>query len=79
MRLVHHKNIVKLVDVFEDRTHMYIILELLRGGNLFNKTALACCKPMEDRMVANVIEHLADALSYLHKLGIIHRDLKVSY
>ena len=75
LKLVHHKNIVRLIDVFEDRAHIYIVMEMVKGGELFDR--IVGRSVMDEVEACAVIEPLADSISYLHKMGIIHRDLKV--
>ena len=36
MRQLDHPNIIKLYKVYEGESHIYLVLELLRGGELFN-------------------------------------------
>ncbi len=36
MRLLNHKNIVKLLNFTEDKTNIYLVTELLKDGDLFN-------------------------------------------
>ncbi len=74
LRLVHHKNIVRLIDVFEDRLHVYIVMEMISGGELFDR--IVGRSILDEATACSVIEPIADTLVYLHRLGIAHRDLK---
>ncbi|CAA9987975.1 serine/threonine protein kinase, putative [Plasmodium knowlesi strain H] len=72
---LNHKNILQLIAYFEDRTRLFLILELANGGSIRNKMK-SDAQPFLEEQVALYVYQIADALSYLHKFNIIHRDLK---
>ena len=75
MKLCYHPYVVHLLDHFENGEYIFIVMEYIKGGSLtdymkskkFNFT---------ERRAAELIYQLAKGLKYLHKYGIIHRDLK---
>ena len=71
---VHHANIVAVRGVYETARYYYIVLELVTGGELFDRIVAAghFAEPAARRVAAQVL----DALAYLHARGIAHRDLK---
>merc|ERR1712130_399755 len=71
---LHHPNIVTLVDYIFTPRHLYIVLELLNGGELFER--LQKKKKFNEQMAANITLQIANALSYMHSKGVVHRDLK---
>ncbi|CAH0482137.1 unnamed protein product [Peronospora belbahrii] len=74
LKLVHHPNIIRLYDVYEDRQHIFIVTELVLGGELFNHiVGRARYTEAEARLV---MRPLLESVNYLHRLGIVHRDLK---
>ncbi|RLN54899.1 hypothetical protein BBJ29_007552 [Phytophthora kernoviae] len=74
LKLVHHPNIIRLHDVYEDRQYIFIVTELVSGGELFNRiVGRARYTEAEARLV---MSPLLESVSYLHRLGIVHRDLK---
>lgn len=75
MRKLDHKHILKLYEVYESRTSIYLVLELLRGGELL-KTIKEKYAIFSDFERAKIICHLLEALDHLHSNGIMHRDLK---
>ncbi|KJP89705.1 Aur protein kinase [Plasmodium fragile] len=72
---LNHINILQLIAYFEDRTRLFLILELANGGSIRNKMK-ADAQPLLEEQVALYVYQIADALAYLHKFNIIHRDLK---
>jgi serine/threonine protein kinase len=75
MRSLDHENVVKILDVFDSEKTLYIVLELVTGGNLGEFVAEHGGVP-EDAARKLFIQ-AAGALGYLHSKGIAHRDLKV--
>ena len=75
MKISKHPYIVKLFDVFENRMHIYIIMELCKGGDLFSYLEKRSFKINEYR-AAELTKHIMTALYYLHSFGIVHRDIK---
>ena len=75
MKFSKHPYIIKLNDVFENRTFIYIIMEYCKGGDLFSFLEKRNFKISEHR-AAQIIKQLLTALYYLHSFGIVHRDLK---
>lgn len=71
---VQHPFIVKLHYAFQSEAKLYLILDFLRGGDLFNRLAKEIMFTEED--VKFYLAELALALDHLHSIGIIYRDLK---
>lgn len=71
---VNHPFIVKLHYAFQTEGKLYLILEFLRGGDLFTRLSKEVMFTEED--VKFYLAELALALNHLHTLGIIYRDLK---
>jgi serine/threonine-protein kinase Chk1 len=71
---VSHKNIIKLFGTHEDQHFVYLVLEYAAAGELFDKI-----EPDVgiDEEISHFFYHqLISAMSYLHSVGICHRDLK---
>ncbi len=73
MPLLHHPNIVQILEVGEYQDQPYLVLELVDGGTLSQKLA---GRPMPPRAAAALVEILARAIQHAHTHSIIHRDLK---
>jgi len=73
MRNITHPNILKIYEVYENKKsgHMSIVMELCSGGDL-NKRA-----PYTEQQAKAMVAKLLEATNYLHKCGIVHRDIKV--
>jgi serine/threonine protein kinase len=74
MRTLSHPNIVELLEVYENEKYLYLVLELLSGGELFEK--IASKNTFTLRQTQEVMKCLLLALDYLHANKIMHRDLK---
>lgn len=74
MHKVNHQFCVKLYEVFDQPKHLYLIMDLLRGGELFDR--IVAKGHFSEKDAAEVIRDVAEALKYLHEIGVVHRDLK---
>jgi len=74
LRLVNHPNIINMEDVFESLNHIYIVLELIHGGELFHRI-VGHARLTEEESFTLVVQ-LLEAVHYLHVLGVAHRDIK---
>lgn len=69
-----HPHIVKLHDVQVDEIHTYIILEMVRGGELLERIRKK--KVFSEAEAARIMKQLLSAVQFLHSRRIVHRDLK---
>jgi len=72
----NHENIIKLYGAFEDKSYIYLIMELANDSTLFSK--LKKSKKLPESTAAAYLTDIVKAIMYLHsqKPAIIHRDLK---
>jgi len=71
MSKLDHPNICRLIEAYERRRHIYLVMEFCSGGNLAGRV------PMPERNAAVVSRKIMSAVSYMHSLGVAHRDIKV--
>eukprot|EP00980_Cylindrotheca_fusiformis_P026140 scaffold15472_cov117-Cylindrotheca_fusiformis.AAC.4 len=69
-----HPNISGLRDMYEDFTHFYLILDLIKGGEMFDHLSNEGAYSEADS--ARLIFEVASALAFLHGVGVVHNDLK---
>ena len=69
-----HPNIVKLVDVFSDQLHIYMVMELMKGGELLER--LQRRHSFTEQQASAIIKQLVSAVSFMHQKNVVHRDLK---
>ena len=74
LKLVDHPNIIKLEGIYESKFFIYIVMEKLSGGELFER--IVGRPRFSEIEAARLIKPLLEAVAYLHDLGIAHRDLK---
>lgn len=72
---VRHPNVVNLREVLASRTHVYVVLELVTGGELFDKVVTA--GKLEEKHARVYFQQLIDGVAYCHERHVCHRDLKV--
>jgi len=74
MQRVNHPNIISLYEVFDEAKFMHLVMELVTGGELFDRIVEAGSYTEKD--AATTISTLCSALDHLHQKKIVHRDLK---
>ncbi|XP_017771202.1 PREDICTED: calcium/calmodulin-dependent protein kinase type 1 [Nicrophorus vespilloides] len=74
LRRLKHPNIVQLLETFEDKSKVYLIMELVMGGELFDRIVEKGSYTEKD--AADLIRQVLEAVDYMHVQGVVHRDLK---
>ena len=75
-----HPNIIKLIEIYEDKLHYELIMEELNGGSLTERLIEKVDDDGEtfsEREAATIFKQIISAISYCHGKGIVHRDLKM--
>lgn len=75
MKLIDHPNIMHLYDVWETSNYLYLVLEYVQGGELFDHL----CKhgPLPISEALKYFHQIVGAVDYLHRFNVAHRDLKL--
>ncbi|XP_005010903.1 ribosomal protein S6 kinase alpha-3 isoform X3 [Anser cygnoides] len=76
LRYGQHPNIITLKDVYDDGKYVYVVTELMKGGELLDKILRQ--KFFSEREASAVLFTITKTVEYLHAQGVVHRDLKPS-
>ncbi|XP_070712587.1 serine/threonine-protein kinase DCLK2 [Pempheris klunzingeri] len=74
LRKVKHPNIIMLIEEVDTSSELYLVMELVKGGDLFD--AITSSAKYTERDATVMVYNLAGALKYLHSVNIVHRDIK---
>lgn len=75
MKLVQHPNVVRLYEVIDTQTKLYLILELGDGGDLYDYI-MKHDGGLGEEVAREYFRQIVRAISYCHRLHVVHRDLK---
>ncbi|KAK2971917.1 hypothetical protein RJ640_011698 [Escallonia rubra] len=74
MKLIKHPNVVQLYEVMGSKSKIFIVLEFVTGGELFDK--IVNHGRMREDEARKYFQQLINAVDYCHSRGVYHRDLK---
>ncbi|KAF0909160.1 hypothetical protein E2562_032209, partial [Oryza meyeriana var. granulata] len=74
MKLIRHPNVIRMYEVMASKTKIYIVMELVTGGELFDK--IASHGRLKEDDARKYFQQLINAVDYCHSRGVYHRDLK---
>ncbi|XP_071780843.1 serine/threonine-protein kinase DCLK1b isoform X3 [Centroberyx gerrardi] len=74
LRRVKHPNVVLLIEEMDTYSELYLVMELVKGGDLFD--AITSSNKYTERDGSCMLFNLASAIKYLHSINIVHRDIK---
>ncbi|CAJ1355415.1 unnamed protein product [Effrenium voratum] len=74
MKSLDHPSICRLLQVYEDPKNLYLVMEHIPGGELFDHVVDR--GHLSEHEAARVIRQVASALAYCHQHGVVHRDIK---
>ena len=75
LRKIDHPSLIKLYEVYEDETNIYLIYELLQGKDL--KSKINELLAMDEKSVSDFLWKLLHGLSHLHARNAVHRDIRL--
>ncbi|ESO10538.1 hypothetical protein HELRODRAFT_96872, partial [Helobdella robusta] len=76
LRYREHPNIIKLRDIYDYKSRIYMVTNLLKGGELLDR--ILKNKYFSEREASTILHVIAKTVYYLHSKGVVHRDLKPS-
>jgi len=74
LKRVQHPNIICLKEIIDTKNCLFIVTELVTGGELFDKVVELGLYSEKDAAI--LVTKMVSAIDYLHEMGIVHRDLK---
>ena len=74
MSMVDHPNIVRVYEYYECYGVVFIVMEMMSGGELFDR--IVEVEHYTEKQASEAFRPIVDAVRYCHSLGIVHRDLK---
>mmetsp|Transcript_104238 Transcript_104238/g.185208 ORF Transcript_104238/g.185208 Transcript_104238/m.185208 type:complete len:1111 (-) Transcript_104238:238-3570(-) len=79
LKSLDHPAVLRLFEYFADARALYLITDLLPGGDLLEavETASARKKPLSERWVCDVFRQACEGVAYCHAKGVMHKDLKL--
>jgi len=75
LKAVNHNNIIKLYEVYETPENIYMVMELIRGGELY--TEISENGAISESKAYSIFIQLFEAVKHLHSKNIAHRDIKL--
>lgn len=75
IRELDHPSILKVYEFFEDPCNYYLIMEHIKGGDLYTK--IFNTKKITEKHAAKIMKQILSGLAHIHSKNIVHRDMKL--
>ncbi|XP_074070774.1 myosin light chain kinase, smooth muscle isoform X2 [Macrotis lagotis] len=75
MNCLHHPKLVQCVDAFEEKANIVMVLEIVSGGELFERIIDEDFE-LTERECIKYMKQISEGVEFIHKQGIVHLDLK---
>ena len=76
MKLVQHPHVVRLYEVIDTQTKLYLVLELADGGDMYDYIMRHENVGLDEAAARKYFRQIVQAIHYCHELHVVHRDLK---
>ncbi|KAL7715189.1 hypothetical protein QTN25_007405 [Entamoeba marina] len=77
LKELNHPNIINLQDLVFTKDFVFLIMEYVEGGDLFEYLFQSDFSGFKENDVSVIMRQLLNALNYLHQKNVIHRDIKL--
>jgi len=74
LQLLDHKNVVKLLNVYENDENVYLVFEY-KSGDLYSY--IQTKGPVSEMIAMEIFRQLVEAVEYCHSMGVVHLDIKL--
>jgi protein kinase len=74
LRKIKHENVVRMLQVFRENDHLYLVFECLHGSLL--KTIRDHNGPFSEPEIRFIVSQMLEGLAFVHRMGFFHRDIK---
>lgn len=70
-----HPSIIRLYDLFHHKHEYFVVMQYCKGGSIID--LLKKCEKKSEKIIVDIMKQLFSALTYMHSLDIVHRDIKL--
>ena len=74
MQTLSHPRLIQLYEVFDHGPTLYLVIEKVEGGELFDE--IVRLHKYDEEIASEILHNFLDGLNYMHSKGYVHRDIK---